>query len=336
MIRIRPFRCIYFLLLATGIPIVNNVNAQSNRNVQFLKISEDDDFLNFRGEGTDRGYTSGLKLELYYTKTTVARFPTNLLMKIGPNADNLYGWGLVQNMYTPNNIAEGSIQYGDRPYCGLTYLSHILISSDGEKKQKLTTSLSLGLLGKYSYAGQVQTWVHKLINYQEPGGWGNQIRSDIIVNYSILYEHLLFNPTPNLEIIGSIHGNTGTLYNNTGLGLQFRAGLFNDYFSNYERPTCYSGFANGSIKRFQFFFYMKTIGTAVMDDATLQGGFFSHRSSPYVISKDSVSRFYMQYEYGIVIAKNRLGLNIAEKMRTPEFKGTYAQQVGNITLYIGL
>lgn len=310
--------------------------AQKKNELQVLKISEDDDYLNFRGEGTDRNYTQGLKIEIYYTKHTKPKFPGNLLMKINNSGDNLYGWGLTQNMYTPNEIKSPAIQYGDRPYAGTLYASHILISSDKEKKQKLTTNLSVGVIGKPSLAGQLQTWVHGAINYQEPQGWHNQVKPDIILNYYILYEHLLFNPTPNLEIMGGIHSNIGTLYNNAGLGIQFRGGLFNNYFSNYERPASHSGVTNGLVRKFQFYFYMKTIGTAVMDDATLQGGFFTHKSSPYYITKDSINRFTMQYEYGIVIGKNRWGISVSEKLRTSEFKGSYAQQVGNITLYIGL
>lgn len=326
----------YWLLLCILVCFQLSVTAQKKNTAELLKIYEDDDFLNFRGEGTDRGYTSGLKIELYYTKNKPVRFPSNLLMKAGKNADNFYGWGLNQNMYAPLNIAAAGIQYGDRPYCGLTYFSHLLISADQEKNQKLTTGISLGVMGKYSYAGDIQSWFHSLIHYTKPKGWDNQIKTDLILNYSILYERLLFSPTANLEIIGSLQANAGTLYNNMGLGLQFRAGLFNNYFSNYERKTFQSANQFAATKKFQCFFYMKTQGTAVMDDATLQGGFFSHRSSPYVIPKDSINRFYMQYEYGITIVYKRFGVNIAEKLRTPEFTGTYAQQIGNLTFYIGL
>jgi hypothetical protein len=320
--------CLFFYTAGT---------AQKNNVLQYMKLSEDDDFLNFRGEGTDRAYTSGFKFEMYYSKNKAPRFPSNLLMKVTGTADNLYGWGISQSMYTPNEIDKTTIQYGERPYCGITYATHTLVSTSLEKKQKLTTGLSLGIIGKYSFAGDAQRIIHGLINYQKPLGWENQIKTDIIINYGILYEHLLFNPTPNLEVIGNLAANAGTLVNNIGLGMQFRAGIFNPYFTQYERPAYHPGKAgNGNRKPFQFYLFMKLNGTAVMDDATLQGGFFSHRSSPYVISKDSISRFVMQYEYGFMLAHKRFGFSFSEKLRTAEFKGTYAQQVGNITLYYGL
>ncbi|HJV18645.1 MAG TPA: lipid A deacylase LpxR family protein [Sediminibacterium sp.] len=329
--RVAAFICFCLLFQTAG-------NAQKSNELQFMKLSEDDDFLNFRGEGTDRAYTSGLKFEMFFSKRKAPGFPSNLLMKVSGNVvDNLYGWGISQYIYTPNEIDKTTIQYGERPYCGITYATHSLVSTSLEKKQKLTTGLSLGVIGKYSFAGDAQNIFHGLINYQKPLGWDNQIKTDVIINYGILYEHLLFNPTPNLEVIGNLAANAGTLVNNIGLGVQFRSGIFNSYFSQYERPVYHPEKAGAGIRKaFQFYLFMKLNGTAVMDDATLQGGFFSHRSSPYVISKDSISRFIMQYEYGFMLSHKRFGFSFSEKLRTAEFKGTYAQQVGNITLYYGL
>lgn len=311
--------------------------AQKKNDLQLFKISEDDDFFNLRGEGTDRGYSSGLKLELYYKKNVKAKFPSNLLMQITGNADNLYGWGISQNLFTPNDISKKEIQYNDRPYAATLLLSHILISSDPVKKQKLTTSVGIGVIGKVAFGKEVQTWFHDIINYQKPQGWENQIKTDLLLNYYINYERQVFSPTENLEIIGNVGGNVGTLYNNVFTGLQFRAGLFNSYYSNYEKPGYRNGMQSSvTVRKFQFYFYMKTEVTAVMDNTVLQGGFFTHDSSPYTISKDSITRVHMQYEYGIVLSLRRFGIGFYEKLRTPEFKGFYTQQIGNLTLYIGL
>jgi lipid A 3-O-deacylase len=327
----------YIFLLLSILFFQQTVFAQKNNKIQFLKISEDNDFLNLRGEGTDRGYSSGLKLELYYTKKNKAKFPSILLMKITSDADNLYGWGISQNLYTPNNISSKVIQYGDRPYAGTLLISHMLISSDNIKKQRITTALSLGAIGKYAFGKEIQTFVHGAINYQKPKGWDNQIKTDVLLNYFINYEKLIFSSSQNLEIIGNISGNAGTLSNNAGLGLQFRAGLFNNYFSNHEKPGYKNIIASkNNTRKFSAYFYMKTEAIAVMDNSLLQGGFFSHNSSEYVISKDDISRVFMQYEYGIVLSKKRFGIAFYEKLRTPEFKGTYTEQTGNITFYIGL
>jgi hypothetical protein len=80
---------------------------------------------------------------------------------------------------------------------------------------------------------------------------------------------------------------------------------------------------------------MKTNLACIMDNSSLEGGFFTHHS-PYVIPKDSINRVQMNYEYGITIAAKRMGVRVYEQVQTKEFKGTYAQQIGNITLYFKL
>ncbi len=312
--------------------------AQKNDQIQSMRVSFDDDYFNYRGEGTDREYTAGTKIDFFYSKNNKRRFLDRMLMELSGHPDNLYGWGIAQLTYTPNNISTSDIVYGDRPYAGLLYLNHSLVSSDIEKKQKITTELDFGVIGKYSLAGQTQTFVHKLIHYQVAKGWGNQIASDVILNYFISYEKLLVQPSENLEIIARLESNMGTWKNTFGFGFTFRAGLFNSYFSNYENPVYRGnpGQTNTNNRKFQFYFFMRPIFRAVMDDATLQGGFFSHNSSPYTLTKDQITNSHMEFNYGFVISKNRLGISFSEKLWTEEIKNSVNQQIGNITIYTRL
>lgn len=73
-----------------------------------------------------------------------------------------------------------------------------------------------------------------------------------------------------------------------------------------------------------------------MDDSSLEGGFFTHNSSPYIFTKDQITNSHMQFNYGFVIAKNRLGFSFSEKLRTAEFKGGVNQQIDTLTLFVGL
>lgn len=311
--------------------------AQKNNDIQFLKVNIDNDFVNFRGEGSDRGYTSGLKLEIYYTKNVEPKFPSSLLITMKGDADNLYCWGITHSLYTPVDIEAKLIQYGDRPYASTLILSNTLVSSDEINKQKITTSIGIGAIGDYAFGAEIQTAVHKALNVVQPKGWDNQIQNDFLINYYFNYEKLILSPSKSLEVIGNISGNLGTLSNNTGLGIQFRLGILNNYFSNNEKLYTKNAIKLGNkIIPFRAFFYIKTQTVAVMDNSLLQGGFFSHKSSPYTISKDSVSRVYLQYEYGFAVLKKRFGITLSTIMRTTEFKNSYSQQLGNVTLYIGI
>jgi lipid A 3-O-deacylase len=313
-------------IISIAICFVQFTQAQNKITAPELVLSEDNDFLNFRGEGTDRGYTNGMRFSVWYSKKNKPALIDRLLITMTGEAVNRYGWGLTQLMYTPCDIETKKIQYHDRPYAGVLYISRSLISSNKQKKERISSTISLGTIGRYSYARETQTFVHKMIRYDKPEGWNNQIKPDIIIDYAIDYEKLLAAPSKNFELIGNTGGNAGTLQNDLLAGIQFRAGLLNNYFDDAY------GLTTGKTK---IFFYMKCNFICVMDNSSLQGGFFSHRS-PYVIPKDSINRVQMNYEYGISIAAKKVGVRIYEQIQTQEFKGTYAQQIGNITLYFKL
>jgi lipid A 3-O-deacylase len=313
--------------------------AQKKRELQLFRFYVDNDYLNFRGQGTDRYYSSGAKLDFYYTKDTKTNFFDKLLIQIGENPENLYGYGITQLIYTPSDLKNPKIISNDRPYVGVIYLNHSLVSSDKKNKQRLITEFDLGTIGKYAFAEETQKWLHRVINDEIPAGWDNQIASDIIINYNIRFEKMIFNPAKNIEIIGLIESNTGTLSNNVGFGITFRAGLFNNYFSNFEKLGTFTNHDYSVVnenKKHQFYFYMKPVFSTIMDNSLLEGGFFTHNKSPHTIYKDSLNRALVNYEFGIMLGFKRFGISASEKLQTAEYKDGPVVQTGNITFYIGL
>ncbi len=333
---------IFFILLFTVLLFLKDIaliaqDKQDNFRVQFIHIKEDNDFINLRGEGTDRLYTNGTRIELFYTKSQKRRFLTSLLIPINNDGENLYSIGISQLMFTPTNIDSAGIPYGDRPYAGLLFLNHTLISSDFINKQKLTTEIDIGVIGPNSFAKETQTWLHGLVNYQKPLGWGNQVNNDIVLNYQLKYEKLLLSPSNKFELIGLIEANAGTLYNKITTGLTFRAGNYNSYFSYYEQPgvRLNKNYINKN-KKGQFYFYLRPTFTALMDNSALQGGMFTGRQSVYTISADDLNRFTMQFEYGIIFGINRCALGVEERVITPEYKNAITMQFGSFVFFIGL
>ncbi|MFD2572653.1 lipid A deacylase LpxR family protein [Spirosoma soli] len=316
--------------------------AQRNQ-LQLIRISEDNDALNVRRESTDREYTNGTRIDIFYTKHAKPRLLSALLIPIGsqrfeddndPNAiDNLYGVGLTQLMYTPSDITQENVIRQSRPYTGVLYATHSLISSDPIHKQRLTTELGLGVLGKAALGKEVQTWFHEKFGFDKPRGWQHQLPTDVVINYLIVYEKALVQPSPNLEIIGLLSTNVGSLSNNINAGITFRAGIFGNYFSNFPNREAAS---QPGKRPFQFYFFMRPVGRLVMDDAVLQGGFFTHNSAEHVIDRDLLNRGYMQFEYGVVLSRNRLGISFSEKLITAQYNGAPSQQVGNLTFSFGL
>ena len=336
----------HFLLSTVALLLALPAVAQRNT-LQMLRISEENDALNVRREYTDREYTNGTRIDLFYTKNTKPRFLSAILIPIGNRStaddsdtnpvQDLYSIGLTQLMYTPSDIFQRDVQRQSRPYTGVLYATHGLTSSDPARQQRLTTELGVGVLGKAALGEEAQVWFHKQFGYAKPEGWAHQLPTDVVLNYLIQYEKLLVQPSPNLEIIGVLNTNVGTLHNNVNAGILFRAGIFGDYFSNNERPG--AGREVNYLpnqRKFQFYFYMRPIGRLVMDDAVLQGGFFSHNSAEHTIDRDLLKRGFVQFEYGVVLARNRLGVSFSEKLITTQYEGAPSQQVGNLTFFIGL
>lgn len=335
-----------FLLTISALLLAMPGLAQRNK-LQMLRISEDNDALNVRREATDREYTNGTRIDLFYTKNTRPRFLSALLIPIGAHPDgddtgagavhNLYSIGLTQLMYTPSDIRREDVIRTSRPYTGVLYATHGLTSSDPAQQQRLSTELGLGVLGKAALGKETQIWIHDLFGYGKPQGWKHQLPTDVVINYLIQYEKLIVQPSPNLQIIGVMSTNVGTLHNNINGGIMFRAGIFGDYFSTYERPPV--GRPADYLphhRKFQFYFFMRPVGRLVMDDAILQGGFFTHNSAEHVIDRDKLKRGFVQFEYGTVLSHNRFGISFSEKLITTQYEGAPSQQVGNLTLFIGL
>ncbi len=187
-----------FLLLFHSL----NVSAQQVNEKHSLRIVWDNDFINLRGDGTDRYYTNGMRIDYFYTKKHKAKFPSSLLLNISDDNNNIYGLGIAQFMFTPKNIAVPEIQYNDRPYSGALYSILSLQSIDKIKKTKVSSEIRLGVLGPMSFAKETQTWAHRVINYTKPEGWNNQVPNDIILNYNISIEKRILQPSKKLLLVG--------------------------------------------------------------------------------------------------------------------------------------
>tara|TARA_R110000764_G_scaffold240089_1_gene342310 strand:- start:80858 stop:81850 length:993 start_codon:yes stop_codon:yes gene_type:complete len=318
------------LLIAFG----NTALSQSTNNEKHsFRMSWDNDFLNFRGDGTDRYYTNGIRFDYFYTKQKKAKFPSSLLLNISQENDNIYGWGLAQFMFTPKNIDLTEIQYNDRPYAGALYSIHSLESTDTTKKIRITTEIFLGVIGPISFADEAQTWAHRVIGYTKPRGWPNQVSNDIILNYNISLERQMVHYPNKISVSGIVETFSGTLYNAAGAGFMLRAGKCNTQFQDLQLQKNKSG------NRYQLYVFMKPVIRAVLSNSLLQGGLISQLSDNqvgYTLSKDQIERVVVLYDVGLVYARPKWSILISQKFRTAEFEGQYTQEFGNITVWYKL
>lgn len=326
----------YFLISIVGLLSLlihgSNATAQPMNSKHSLRILWDNDYINVRGDGTDRYYTNGIRIDYFYSKKQKPKFPSSLLLNISDVNNNIYGWGLAQFMFTPKNIAVPDIQYNDRPYAGALYSIHSLQSIDKIKKIKVTSEIRLGVIGPLSFAKETQTWVHNAFNYTKPFGWHNQVPNDIILNYNISIEKQMLQASKKILLVGIVETFSGTIYNAASAGFMLRVGKFNNYFDD-------NSVAQTKMNKSQLYVFMKPAVRVVLSNALLQGGLLnqiSPQSTGYVLSKDQIERLLVLYDVGVTFERPKYSVTVSQKFIGPEFKGQYTQEYGGFMIQFKL
>lgn len=278
----------------------------------FLQVNFDNDILDY----TDRFFTNGIKIIIISPGLQMNPL-RRLMIPYWGSGTNYYGLSLVQNMYTPSTTKTGGILYGDRPYAAYLYVGSFKITNDPEHKLRQTSELDAGIIGPNSYGEWVQQSFHNAVpTNNEPLGWEYQIKNDLVLNYTIMYDKGIVNEK-SLEVLLSSVGNIGTLYTNFAGGVQLRTGWLNPYFANLGIGKK-QALRDAGLRKVQFFFFLKGSGKLVGYDATLQGGLFNG-SSTYTLPADQISRVVFQGSGGLAFSLNGIRLDVEQYILSPEF-----------------
>jgi hypothetical protein len=133
-------------------------------------------------------------------------------------------------------------------------------------------------------------------------GWENPLANDVIVYYKINLEKGFLNKK-HLELMGSSTSRCGTLYNDLGLGLNIRWGIFNPYFNNLSLENQ----AKYQSNKFKLYSVTKINPKLVAYNASFQGGLINS-SSVYTLQGNDVTRGVLDVMLGIVVTYNSLSL----------------------------
>jgi len=322
-------KAICYSLFFIFLPGAFTLSAQSTDSVPapaktegYFRLNYDNDVLS----ATDRYYTQGIRLELVAPFIRKS-FYHSTLIPVNKYASSYYGMALEQDGFTPRSIRHDSIQYGERPYASVFFVSGFLISVDKEKQQRLTTQLDLGVIGPAAKGAEEQKGIHYALDNIQPLGWQYQIDNDAVVNYTVNYEKgFLYNRY--LEFIGMAEARAGTLYDDISVGATIRIGWMQPYFENLGLSKDHT--VN---RKFQCYLFVREKVKAVGYNATLQGGLFN-RESPYTLTKDQVSRVVGRADIGIVLAYKRVRIEYTKAHITPEFEGGLRHGWGHINIAV--
>jgi len=140
---------------------------------------------------SDRYYTNGLKLQ--YTNQA-DDFYTNALQFVlldmfvsSANKQNkrFQSLSIGQSMYVPYEIEEVNPPKSERPYAGWLYVSassHIVSQTSLD-----SLAITLGIVGRHSYAGDLQRWWHETGDFDTPLGWDNELKDEF--GFVVSYKH---------------------------------------------------------------------------------------------------------------------------------------------------
>ncbi|TCC98394.1 lipid A deacylase LpxR family protein [Pedobacter hiemivivus] len=328
-----------YILLLLGFKTFNSSLAQQETPSRLLQAYFDDDYINFYGNGTDKAYTNGTRYTLFYTKKKPSQFLIDrLLPKAGSNSRNVFGIGLAQMIFTPNNISNPNFQPNDYPWSGTLYLTHSLYSYNEEQKYDFQTELNLGVSGPAALARQVQQTAHRIVRYQQPEGWSNQFGNSLIINLNFTAEKQLLHSGKSLEMIGGGQAQVGTEINAMSAYSMIRIGKMNPYFQGLM--TQFNRSETGS--KIQFYFVFKFRVQWMLSNAILQGGINASRPAPILVPGKNgatpnleyyhpINNLIASYAYGPVFVINRFSVSSIQTTTTPWMKDLYGHTWGNFT-----
>jgi lipid A 3-O-deacylase len=285
---------------------------------KYFRINYENDFF----AAFDRDYTQGVLIEKVHP--ALSRFPLMKILWHPKNTVTKYGLAIEHNAYTPDQIDQYAIQFGDRPFAGVLLLKTFLIADHFERRLRISVSFNAGIIGAGAGGEQIQRTIHHWINYIQPQGWHNQIQNDLALTYQVNAEKEIYHYGNHLLVTAFGSARLGTLSDKVSTG--FTASL-----GNFDSPFLGPGIKKRS---FQWYVYLHMTGNLVAYDATLQGGIFNH-SSVYVIDAAEISRFTLQNKYGLVLIFRSLYLEYYRTGSTEEYDTGIYHRTGGLQIGFG-
>jgi lipid A 3-O-deacylase len=308
---------VFFLLLSLssfGQAIDNTSTFRNIGSEKYFRFSYDNDFF----DATDNYYTQGFTFE--YVAPGLKKFPLISIL-IRPKRSVLrFGLALEHEGYTASSILPHELLVGDRPYTACLFLKTFAIADDSSRQQRISSSLSTGVMGPWAIGGEMQTSIHRWLHNLLPQGWSHQLHNDVLLNYGITHEKKIIGYKDVFQLNSFEDLKFGTVNDKLALGLT--AMLGNDVNPFSSKPQKH---------KFGIMLYEHPFINFIGYDATLLGGLFN-RSSPYALPLGSINRITFQNMAGFSLRFNRLNVEYYQAYLSKEFIGGRIHKWGGIRL----
>lgn len=274
----------------------------------------------------DYYYTQGAFI--YYVNPALRKNPANHFLLRLKNADNYYGLGLIQEIYTPKDIIDTLQNLVDRPYAGTLFLRSFSVSSNPDKHLKLTSQFDLGIMGPLAGAYEAQRYIHDWLDLGWPNGWDFQIENRPYINYNLQIEKgkTLFPGVA--DLIGDSRIRVGNIHDDLQVGGQIRIGRLNDYFKGHKL----SNKKYIENRDLQAFIFGGVNGSFVLYNATLMGGIISPMENQQ-FDFNEIEKLVGEVYGGIFLNYKFMGVSGQVNWKTKEFKYGEQHGWGTISMY---
>lgn len=274
----------------------------------------------------DYYYTQGA--HLYFVNPALRKNPANHILFQLKNADNYYGIGLIQEIFTPKDINDSLLNIVDRPYAGTLFIRLFSVSSNPNKKLRLTSQLDLGILGPLAGAKQAQKYIHDWLDLGFPIGWDFQIENRPYINYNVSIEKGLITIPGVFDFMGTSQLRVGNIHDDLQMGVSVRLGRINDFFKGYNLGNK----KYQENRDFQFYVFGIASATGVLYNATLMGGIIPPESNHQFQFKE-IKNFIGELSGGAQITYKFISLEGKLTWKTMEFDGGENHGWGTISMY---
>jgi lipid A 3-O-deacylase len=220
------FPIILFIgLLASGIAQANEESPLRERPTWRFEFANDFMF------SSDNQFTNGVAVQKHSTISGdiddlqgVRAFGKGLARKILPQDNDLvYRKGLIVGQFfgTPDDLEDPDIILDDAAYFGMLAAQSSWIAFNDTRLTGF--AMTIGVVGEYSFAEEVQKAFHSLVDSTEPQGWHNQIDNEPVMNFHYMKKRKLWNQ-PSFDGALNFDVSVGNFYTGLGAGIETRFG----------------------------------------------------------------------------------------------------------------
>jgi lipid A 3-O-deacylase len=276
--------------------------------------------------GTDRFYTSGVRLGITLPTGQLPGFASDFGHALWGEGQQRLAFDLTQNMYTPRITQASRPDPRDRPYAAILLGTMSLVQDSDNTRNMI--SLGIGAIGPPALGQEAQNTVHRIVHASTAKGWDYQLPGQPVIQLTAdRIWRVPFTPIGSpfeVDALPELTGGVGTwrVYAQAGAQLRVGQGLDSDFGAPRIRPGLRGGDAFNATRPFAWYVFAGADGQAVAWDETLNGEPFAN--TRHVSRQPLIAEFQAGL---VVMVDDRIRASFTQVWRTHEFYGQYGHML---------